>query len=286
MDRPRDALLDLLPRLYTRTPRVARVDATARIGRGVRLPTDATIEPYVVLGDGAELGARVWIGSHSAVGAGVRIGDDVRLHPGVTLYSGTQLGNRVEIHAGTRIGSDGFGYTYREGAHTKIPHVGRCVIGDDVEIGANTTIDRGSVDDTIVGAGTKIDNLVHVAHNVRIGRLCLIMAQVGLAGSARLEDGCILAGQVGVSGHHTIGAGATVAGQAGVFGNIPAGGKWSGYPARPHNEQLRTAAALRRLPALIHPLERLVAREQGAASTMPPPDDDAPPAPVILEGDA
>ena len=115
----------------------------------------------------------------------------------MTLYSGTELGSRVRVHAGARLGSDGFGYVYRDGAHVKIPHVGRCLIEDDVEIGANTTIDRGSIDDTVIGAGTKIDNLVHIAHNVRIGRLCLIMAQVGIAGSVRVEDGCILAGQVG-----------------------------------------------------------------------------------------
>jgi UDP-3-O-[3-hydroxymyristoyl] glucosamine N-acyltransferase len=128
----------------------------------------------------------------------------------------------------------------------------------DVEIGANTTIDRGSIDDTVIGEGTKIDNLVHVAHNVRIGRLCLIMAQVGIAGSVRVEDGAILAGQVGISGHHTIGAGARLAAQAGVFGDIPAGETWSGYPARPHRDALRAQAALFKLPSLLRSLERLV----------------------------
>jgi UDP-3-O-[3-hydroxymyristoyl] glucosamine N-acyltransferase len=190
---------------------------------------------------------------------GVEIGDDSRLFPGVTVYSGSRIGARVSIHAGARIGSDGFGYVFRDGQHAKIPHVGRCIIDDDVEIGANTTIDRGSIDDTVIGAGTKIDNLVHVAHNVRIGRLCLIMAQVGIAGSVRVEDGCILAGQVGVSGHHTIGRGATLAAQAGVFGNIPAGQTWSGYPARPHKEALRAQAALFKLPNLLRRIERLIA---------------------------
>jgi len=278
VERPRDALLDLIPRLYTPPPRVPAVDATVRIGRGARLPPDAMIEPYAVIGDGAQLGARAWIGSHVVVGPGVTMGDDVRLHPGVTLYGGTQLGHRVVIHAGARIGSDGFGYTFRDGVHAKIPHVGRCIIGDDVEIGANTAIDRGSIDDTVVGAGTKIDNLVHVAHNVRIGRLCLIMAQVGVAGSARIEDGCIVAGQVGIAGHRTIGAGSTIGGQAGVFGNVPPRATWSGYPARPHKEALRMHAAVRRLPGLIHALERIVAREEGRNAEPPPPS--------ILEGDA
>jgi UDP-3-O-[3-hydroxymyristoyl] glucosamine N-acyltransferase len=186
------------------------------------------------------------------------VGDDSRIYPGATLYPGTAVGARVRIHAGVRLGSDGFGYVFRGGAHDKIPHVGRCVVEDDVEIGANSTIDRGSIDDTVIGAGTKIDNLVHVAHNVRIGRLCLIMAQVGIAGSVHVEDGAILAGQVGISGHHTIGAGARLAAQAGVFGDIPAGETWSGYPARPHREALRAQAALFKLPSLLRGIERLL----------------------------
>jgi UDP-3-O-[3-hydroxymyristoyl] glucosamine N-acyltransferase len=166
----------------------------------------------------------------------------------------------VRIHAGARLGSDGFGYVFQNGAHTKIPHVGRCIVESDVEIGANTTIDRGSIDDTVIGAGTKIDNLVHVAHNVRIGRLCLLMAQVGIAGSVHIEDGCILAGQAGISGHLTIGKGARLAAQAGVFGSIPPGETWSGYPARPHKEALRAQAAMFRLPSIIRALERMVDR--------------------------
>jgi UDP-3-O-[3-hydroxymyristoyl] glucosamine N-acyltransferase len=162
------------------------------------------------------------------------------------------------VHSGARLGSDGFGYVFRDGAHEKIPHVGRCIVESDVEIGANTTIDRGSIDDTVIGAGTKIDNLVHVAHNVRIGRLCLLMAQVGIAGSVHVEDGAILAGQAGISGHLTIGGGARIAAQAGVFGSVPAGETWSGYPARPHREALRAQAALFKLPSLIRELERLV----------------------------
>jgi UDP-3-O-[3-hydroxymyristoyl] glucosamine N-acyltransferase len=147
---------------------------------------------------------------------------------------------------------------FRDGRHDKIPHVGRCIIEDDVEIGANTTIDRGSIDDTVIGAGTKIDNLVHVAHNVRVGRLCLIMAQVGIAGSVRVEDGCIIAGQVGIAGHTTIGRGATLAAQAGAFGDIPPGETWSGYPARPHKEALRAQASLFKLPGLLRRIERLL----------------------------
>jgi len=188
----------------------------------------------------------------------VAIGEKSRLFPAVTIYSGTKLGQRVTVHAGARLGSDGFGYVQHGGQHLKIPHVGRCLIEDDVEIGANTTIDRGSIDDTVVGAGTKIDNLVQIAHNVRIGRGCLIMAQVGIAGSVRVEDGAMLLGQVGVSGHLTVGKGARVAAQAGIFGDIPAGETWSGYPARPHKEALRAQAALFKLPGLLRRIERLL----------------------------
>jgi UDP-3-O-[3-hydroxymyristoyl] glucosamine N-acyltransferase len=132
-------------------------------------------------------------------------------------------------------------------------------VESDVEIGANTTIDRGSIDDTVIGAGTKIDNLVHLAHNVRIGRLCVIMAQVGIAGSTHVEDGCIIAGQAGIGGHRTIGKGARVGGQAGVLGDVPAGESWSGYPARPHGEALRAQAALFKLPSLLRGIEKLLA---------------------------
>ena len=262
VEKPHEAMLALIPRLYRALPRVPGVHPTAVIGRGVTLGTEVSIGPYVVLGDGASIGDRVVIDAHCIVGAGVQIGEDSQLFPGVVLYPGTTLGRRVSLHAGVRVGSDGFGYVFRNGAHEKIPHVGRCIIEDDVEVGANTTIDRGSIDDTVIGAGTKIDNLVHIAHNVRIGRLCLILAQVGMAGSLRVEDGCIIAGQAGLAGHHTIGKGARVGAQAGVFGDVPAGETWSGYPARPHAESMRAQAALFKLPRLIRRLERLAGREQ------------------------
>ena len=259
--KPHDAMLTVLPKLYRAPAREPGVHPTSRFGRGVTLGNEVTIGPYAVVGDGAVIGDRSWIDAHVVIGAGVVVGADVRVFPAVTIYSGTTLGARVMVHSGARLGSDGFGYVFRNGIHDKIPHVGRCIIEDDVEIGANTTVDRGSFDDTVIGAGTKIDNLVQVAHNVRIGRLCLIMAQVGLAGSARLGDGVILAGQVGVAGHHTIGDGARLAAQAGAFGDVPGGETWSGYPARPHRQSLRASAALLRLTEIIKKLEKLVERE-------------------------
>jgi len=259
--KPHDAMLTVLPRLYRAPRREPGVHATARLGRGVTLGSDIAIGPYAVIGDGAVVGDRSWVDAHVVIGAGAVLGTDVRLYPGVTLYSGTTLGDRVIVHAGARLGSDGFGYVFRAGVHDKIPHVGRCIIEQDVEIGANTTIDRGSIDDTVVGAGTKIDNLVQIGHNVRIGRLCLIMAQVGIAGSARIGDGVILAGQAGLGGHITVGDAARIGGQAGVFGDVPAGETWSGYPARPHRQSLRASAALLRLAGIIKKLERIAERE-------------------------
>jgi UDP-3-O-[3-hydroxymyristoyl] glucosamine N-acyltransferase len=261
VDRPHDAMLTVLPSLYNPPRHEPGVHATARLGRGVTLGAGVTIGPYAVIGDGAAVGDRAWIDAHAVIGAGVTIGADSRIFPGVTLYGGSVLGARVAVHSGARIGSDGFGYVFRHGIHDKIPHVGRCIIEDDVEIGANTTIDRGSIDDTVIGAGTKIDNLVQIAHNVRVGRLCLIMAQVGIAGSARVGDGAVLAGQVGVAGHITIGDRARVGAQAGVFGDIPAGETWSGYPARPHRQSLRASAALLRLAEIMKKLERIAERE-------------------------
>jgi UDP-3-O-[3-hydroxymyristoyl] glucosamine N-acyltransferase len=255
---PSEKLLSLLARLYPEAPLSPGVAPTARIGKGATLGERVSIGEYSVIGAGATIGADAAIGAHSVVGERATVGDGSRLWPGATIYPGATLGRRVMIHSGARIGCDGFGYVFRDGAHNKIPHVGRCIIGDDVEIGANTTIDRGSIDDTVIGNGTKIDNLVHIAHNVRIGEKCLIMAQVGIAGSVTIGDGAVLAGQAGISGHLSIGAGARLAAQAGVFGDIPAGETWSGYPARPHRDSLRASAAVFKLAGMIRRLEKLL----------------------------
>ncbi len=260
VDRPHEAMLKVLPALYAAPTAPPGVHPTAIIGRGARLGREISVGPYSVIGDGAELGDRVVIGAHCDIGRGVRVGDDSHLVSSVTLYPGTTVGQRVRLHAGVRVGSDGFGYVYAGGAHQKIPHVGRCLIEDDVEIGANSAIDRGSIDDTVIGAGTKIDNLVHIAHNVRLGRLCLIAAQVGISGSTVVGDGAVLGGQVGVGGHLTIGSQAKIAGQAGVSSDVPAGETWSGTLARPHRETLVAQAALGRLARIVKELERLAGR--------------------------
>lgn len=246
VEKPYDAIQLLLPLLYDLDAPAPWIAPTARLGRGVKLGAGVRIEHYVVLGDG------------------VAVGEGTRLYPHVTVYAGSEIGARCSIHSGARIGSDGFGYVFQNGRHEKIPHVGRCVIGDDVEIGANTTIDRGSIDDTVIGAGTRIDNLVQVGHNVRIGSLCLLMAQVGIAGSARIGNGVIIAGQAGIGGHVNIGDGARIAGQAGVFGDVPAGESWSGYPARPHRESLRATGALFKLAGMIRKLEAMIDEKEPA----------------------
>ena len=259
VDKPMEVLLGILPRLYQPHGRTPGVHQTSSLGRGVKLGRNVSVGPYAVLHENAVVGDGTVIDAHVVVGSGVSIGADCHLFPHVTLYAGSTLGNRVIAHAGVRIGGDGYGYVFANGAHQKIPHVGRCIIHDDVEIGANTTIDRGSIDDTVIGAGTKIDNLVQIGHNCRVGKLCLIMSQVGLAGSTRVGDGVIIAGQAGTRGHMEIGDRAQIAGQAGVFGDVPAGETWSGYPARPHRESLRATAALFKLAGMIKRLERLLA---------------------------
>ena len=268
---PYAALLVVLPVLYPQAVWEAGVHPSAVVGRGATWQEPVEIGPHAVLGAGVQLGRNVRIGAGCVLGDGVAVGDDSQLYPGVSLYAGTALGKRVIVHSGAVIGSDGFGYIPGKGgeAHRKIPHVGRCLIGDDIEIGANTCIDRGSVDDTVIGSGTKIDNLVHIAHNVRIGARCLIMAQAGIAGSCQVEDDVIIAGQAGVSDHITIGRGARLLVQSGTIADIPADSTYFGTLARPHREYLRGQAALYRLAKIIGDLEELVTSKSAPAPPAP-----------------
>ena len=263
---PHIALLSVIPVLYPEPAWEPGVHPTAIVGRGTTWREPVAIGPYAVVGRETRLGKNVRIGAGCVLGDGVEVGDDVQLYPQVVCYSGTIVGSRVILHAGARLGSDGFGYIPGQGGGgelpRKIPQVGRCIIGDDVQIGANTTIDRGSVDDTVIGAGTKIDNLVQVGHNCRIGARCLIAGQAGIAGSTHVEDDVFLAGQAGLADHVTIGRGARVTVQGGVIGDIEPGATVSGYPARSHREFLRAQGALYRLAKIVDDLEALVQRSR------------------------
>ncbi|MDB4907977.1 MAG: UDP-3-O-[3-hydroxymyristoyl] glucosamine N-acyltransferase [Gemmatimonadetes bacterium] len=261
VEKPQEALLMLLPLLYPPSPPEPGVHASATIGRGAVLGDAVQVGPNVVIGAGATIGARTRLDANVVIGERVTVGEDCILFPGVVVYPACVLGDRVRLHAGVRIGADGFGYVFRNGQHQKVPQVGRAIIESDVEVGANSTIDRGSVGDTVIGAGSKLDNLVHIAHNVRMGRLCIIVAQVGISGSVTLGDGVIVGGQAAVVGHVKLGENCRVAGQSGVFGDVPAGETWSGYPARPHRESLRAQAALWKLTPLVRRITELLERD-------------------------
>jgi UDP-3-O-[3-hydroxymyristoyl] glucosamine N-acyltransferase len=220
----------------------AFVHATAVLEAGV------TVDPGAVVGPGAEIGSGSVIGSQAVIGPQVRIGRDCAIGSGSALQS-TLIGNRVIIHPGVRIGQDGFGFAMGPKGHMKVPQIGRVIIQDDVEIGANTCIDRGASRDTVIGEGTKIDNLVQIGHNCIIGRHCVIVSQVGIAGSTTLEDFVVLGGQVGLAGHLTVGAGAQVAAQSGVAGDIPRGARYGGTPAQPALSWAREVALLKSLLA-------------------------------------
>ena len=218
----------------------AHVDPTATLGEGCRLEWGA------VIGAGAEIGARCRIGANAVIGDGVVLGDDCIIGANATVQFAL-IGSRVNIYPGARIGQDGFGFAMGPQGHLKVPQLGRVVIGDNVEVGANSTIDRGAGPDTVIGAGCMIDNLVQIGHNVQLGRGCVIVAQVGISGSTKLGDFVAAGGQAGIAGHLTIGPGARIAAQAGVAKSIGAGETVGGTPAVPQMEWLRQSAALSKL---------------------------------------
>ncbi len=220
----------------------AIVHPTARLEPGVR------VDPGAVIGPGAEIGTGTIIGANSVIGPDVRIGRHGAVAPHVTVQHAL-IGNRVILHPGVRIGQDGFGYVMGRRGHTKVPQLGRVIIQDDVEIGANTTIDRGASRDTVIGEGSKIDNLVQIGHNVVIGRHCVIVSQVGISGSATLEDFVVIGGQVGIVGHVRIGRGAQIAASSKVASDVPAGARWGGAPAKPMRDWFREVTYLSRAAA-------------------------------------
>lgn len=237
------------------------VHPTAVLGVDVKVGRGASIGAHVWIGDGAVVGDGAVIEAGCVIGEGVTIGPGSHLYPRVTLYPGVKIGRNVIIHAGSVVGSDGFGYVTVGRKHRKVPHLGDVVIEDDVEIGALVSIDRGVTGSTVIGRGTKIDNLVQIGHNVKIGADCMIVSQTGIAGSARIGDRVTLAGQSGVAGHLSIGEESVVAARGVVVGDLPAGSFVSGMPARPHREQMRIIALTHRLPQMsetVAELERQV----------------------------
>jgi UDP-3-O-[3-hydroxymyristoyl] glucosamine N-acyltransferase len=260
---PYRALVRIIRALFPAEPSAIGIDPTARIGVGAVLGSDVFIGPFVVLGRNVQIGARSRLGPQVLLGDGVVVGEDSVIGPGAVCYAGSRIGSRVVLKAGAVVGGEGFGYLWDGKGHARIPHVGGCILEDDVEVGSNSCIDRGSIDDTIVGRGSKLDNLVQVGHNVHIGERCLIMAGVGIAGSTRIGNDVILAGHVGVADHLVIGDRARVAAKSAVFGDIPAGASMGGNPARTHRQFLRAQAAMYRLAPIVDDLERLIPERAG-----------------------
>ena len=253
----RVAVARLLPVFFPPDEHAGGIHSTAVIDSSARIDPSAHIGPHCVIGPRVRMGARSVLMGGNHVGHDSQIGDDACLFPNVIIYARTQIGHRVIIHAGTVIGSDGYGYVFDEGRHRKVLQVGNVVIQDDVEIGANAAIDRGALGSTVIGKGTKIDNLVHVAHNVVMGSHCLVMGQAGFAGSTRLGDYCVIASQSGIAGHLTLGKQSTVGAKSGVMRDVPDGGTVLGSPAYPDKQAKRQWIALQKLPDMMRRMREL-----------------------------
>ncbi|SPE59579.1 UDP-3-O-acylglucosamine N-acyltransferase [Verrucomicrobia bacterium] len=253
----RVAFAKALPLFFPETTFAPGIHPTAIVPASARVDASAHIGPYCVLGEQVCIGPRSVLQAADHLGDHCQLGEEVRLFPNVVLYPRTELGNRVRLHAGVVVGADGFGYVFDHGVHRKVPQIGNVIIRDDVEIGANSTVDRGALGPTIIGQGTKIDNLVQIGHNVSLGDHCIIVSQAGIAGSTKLGNFVIVGGQVGLAGHLKIGNGVTIAAQSGVIDNIPEGEKWFGSPARPDRQTKRQMIAIERLPELLKRVSEL-----------------------------
>ncbi len=247
----RVAFARVLPLFFPEPTFAPGIHPSAVVAPSAKIDPSAHIGPQCVVGENACIGARSVLQALNFIGTGCQLGEDVNLFPNVTLYAHTEIGDRVRIHAGTVIGSDGFGYVLDGAAHRKVPQIGNVIIRDDVEIGSNVSVDRGALGPTIIGTGTKIDNLVQVGHNVNIGEHCLLVAQVGIAGSTKLGKYVILGGQAGVAGHLKLGNKVSVTAQSGVMHAIPDGEKWFGTPAQPDRQMKRQLIAMQHLPELL-----------------------------------
>lgn len=247
--KPHFALAQVVSRWFTAQPRPAGVSKLASISPKATLGSNVSVGPFATIGDGVTIGDNVTIYQNVSIETGVTIGEGSIIYPLVSIYHGSKIGRRCILHSGVVIGSDGFGFATEGGRHHKIPQIGTVRIEDDVEIGANSTVDRATLGETVIGEGTKIDNLVQIGHNVRIGKHCLLVSQVGIAGSTELGDYVVAAGQSGLSGHLKIGKGAQIGGASAVFHDVPDGAKMVGNPAIPFREYARRDMMLKRLLA-------------------------------------
>jgi UDP-3-O-[3-hydroxymyristoyl] glucosamine N-acyltransferase len=269
--RPEQALIELIRLFHPPAPTLPGVDRTAVVAADARIDPTAAIGPLTVIESGAVIGPGVRLHALVHIGPGVQIGEGSVVYPHVSIRDGVRVGCRVVVHAGAVLGADGFGFAFDGSAHRKIPQVGGVIVEDDVEIGANTTIDRATFGDTIVRRGTKIDNLVQIGHNVEIGEHSLLVAQVGVSGSSRLGRGVVLAGQVGVADHVTLGDGVVAAAQTGIPSDVEAGAKVFGTPARPLSQARRIMVAQGRLPELLQRVRVLEQRLEKLAQRLGEP---------------
>jgi UDP-3-O-[3-hydroxymyristoyl] glucosamine N-acyltransferase len=260
VENPRVAFTRILT-LFNPPPQVEQgVHPTAVVGKNVSLANTVAVMAQVFIGNDVSIGDGTILYPHTFIGNGVKIGQNCIIHPNVTLREGTELGNRVIVQSGAVLGGDGFGFVTVEGEHLKVPQVGNVVIEDDVEIGSNTAIDRATTGSTLVKRGTKIDNLVHIAHNDVIGEHCFIVAQTGISGSVTVGHHVTLAGQTGTTGHINIGANSVFIGRAGITKDTPDNYFGAGVPARPHQEWLREQVALHKLPEALRKIRDLEKR--------------------------
>lgn len=260
VENPRVAFVSLLKLFTPQTVVEPGVHGTAVIGKNVSIGENASIMAYAVLADNVKIGDNTIVYPHSYIGHKATVGRDSLVYPNVTIATDCHIGNSVIIHSGAVIGSDGFGFITVGGRHEKVPQVGNVLIEDDVEIGANVAIDRATTGSTIVKRGTKIDNLVHLAHNVVIGENCFLVAQTGIAGSVTVGNNVTFAGQSGCAGHLTIGDNCVFAARSAPIGDVPAGSFYAGFPARPHKEWLRAKASAHKIPDLVKKVRDLEKR--------------------------
>ena len=253
----RVAMARLLPIFFPQDEYAPGIHPSAVIADTAQIDSTAHIGPNVIIGDNVRIGARTALLGGNHIGHDSQIGDDACFHPNAVVYPRSKIGHRVSIHAGTVIGSDGYGYTFDGGHHRKVLQVGDVLIGDDVEIGANAAVDRGALGSTTIGDGTKIDNFVHLAHNVKVGRHCIIMGQVGIAGSTCVGDYCVVASQTGIAGHLRIGHQVTIGAKSGVMRDIPSKATFLGVPARPDRKTKRQWIGTEQLPEMIKRLRKM-----------------------------